>query len=384
MDAARGSRNAAALAIVALSASLLTPYLFQRTIAARRQVITSSLGPARDATSDVRLALAREVGAIRGYLLTHDSALVTEYRLARSDQDRAFAELARVSGLDTAIQRGVRELDAAVREWNETNDLLARGSIKPGDARDRLPVQQQKYRAALNATEAIENRVTRDVEERRVIVGSLESWWAAASIGLAILAAAAAMVIVMMRSSHRQSALARADPLTRLYNRLGFDELATRELSRARRNRTPITLLIFDLDGFKQVNDERGHAAGDDLLRTVGDAIRRTIRDIDVAARLGGDEFAVLLPDNRATPPERAVERVRDAIHASLERHQRPVTLSVGAITLRDHPMSIDEMIHTADTLMYRVKNTGKNAMRHELIADALQEARSANRASVS
>ena len=160
--------------------------------------------------------------------------------------------------------------------------------------------------------------------------------------------------------------MARTDPLTGLYNRLGFDELATRELSRARRNGAAITLLSFDLDGFKAVNDRQGHAAGDQLLRSVGNAIRSAIRDIDVAARLGGDEFAVLLPDNRANPPERAVERVHGVIAEALARERRAVTLSVGAVTVTGQTIGIDEMIHASDTLMYRVKNAGKNAILHE------------------
>ncbi|MEO5569257.1 MAG: hypothetical protein ABIR92_12240, partial [Gemmatimonadaceae bacterium] len=75
VDAARGGRNAAALAILALSALVLTPFLFQRTVARHRATITTALDPARQGTSDVQLSLAREVGAIRGYLLTGDSAL---------------------------------------------------------------------------------------------------------------------------------------------------------------------------------------------------------------------------------------------------------------------------------------------------------------------
>jgi diguanylate cyclase (GGDEF)-like protein len=172
-----------------------------------------------------------------------------------------------------------------------------------------------------------------------------------------------------MRTSHRQSTLARTDPLTGLYNRLGFDELAIRELSRARRNASAITLISFDIDNFKQINDQRGHAAGDDLLRVVGKAIRGAVRDIDVAGRLGGDEFAILLPDNRARPPERAVERVRMVIMGEIARGNWPVTLSIGAVTVRERDLGIDEMIHVSDKLMYAVKNAGKDAMKHELLA---------------
>jgi len=129
--------------------------------------------------------------------------------------------------------------------------------------------------------------------------------------------------------------------------------------------------MSFDLDGFKQINDQRGHAAGDDVLRAVGRAIRGTVREIDVAARLGGDEFAVLLPDNRARPPERAVERVRGAIMDALSREGWPVTISIGAVTVQQREIAVDEMIRVSDKLMYSVKNHGKNALKHELHAPA-------------
>jgi diguanylate cyclase (GGDEF)-like protein len=157
-----------------------------------------------------------------------------------------------------------------------------------------------------------------------------------------------------------------------LSNRLGFDELAARELSRARRTATAMTLMSFDLDGFKEVNDRAGHAAGDEVLRAVGRAVRAVIRDIDVAARFGGDEFAVLLPDNRAVPPERAVERVSAAIMQAIAGGQYPVTISTGAVTVLEGSVDIDEMIHISDKLMYAVKNQGKNAMKHEVLGALL------------
>jgi diguanylate cyclase (GGDEF)-like protein len=370
VDAARGGRNAAALAIVALSALLLTPFLFQRSIAQHRLTYTNALDPARAMTSEALLDLARQIGAIRGYLLTGDSGLLAEYRVARRGQDSALARLAAIRHVDTVLLRQSREFEAAARAWNVSNDLVVSGTTTRAQAAARLEGQQQLYSAALDAGQALERRLIVAVDTVRGRVGTLERRWALATIGLAILAAAGAlMVILMMRTSHRQSTLARTDSLTGLYNRLGFDELASRELVRSRRNATSVTLMSFDLDGFKQVNDGRGHAAGDDLLRAVGQAIRGAVREIDVAGRLGGDEFAVLLPDNRAEPAERAAERVRRAIMRALSRQDWPITLSVGAVTADNADITIDEMMHLSDKLMYAVKNDGKNGMKHELVA---------------
>ena len=369
MDAPRGGRSAAALAIIALSAVLLTPFFFQRAIAGHRAIYTGSLDPARSAASEGLLALAREIGAIRGYLLTRDTALLTEYRAARREQDDALARLGSVIHADTTMERQALAFIAAAREWNTSNDELASGAITMAEATKRLRRQQARYTAVLDAGRALDRSIVDAVSVLRARVGELEHRWALASIGLSALAAAAAvMVIIITRTSSAQSTLARTDRLTGLYNRLGFDELAARELNRARRNASAITLMSFDLDGFKQVNDKAGHAAGDEVLRGVGKAIRGAIRNIDVAARLGGDEFALLLPDNRANPPELAVERVRAAIMNVLASQSWPVTLSIGAVTLYQREMGIDEMIHLSDKLMYSVKNNGKNAVKHELL----------------
>lgn len=369
VDPARSGRNAAALAILALSALVLTPLLFEGSIARQRRVYTTTLDPAREAASDVRLALAREVGAIRGYLLTRDRALLSEYQAARTAQDSALGRLTAVKGADGTLVALGKRLTAAASDWNASNDDLVAGRQSIDAAIARLAEQQQKYRNALDEGETLEKFIGDEVSAMRERVSILERRWALASVALAVLGGAAAlMVLLMMRLSHQQSTLARTDPLTGLFNRLGFEELASRELLRARRNGSAITLVSFDLDGFKQVNDARGHAAGDTLLRSVGDAIRAAVREIDVAARLGGDEFAVLLPDNRAEPPERAVERVRKVIADALQRGQWGVTLSVGAVTARGTEIGIGEMTHAADTLMYQVKNKGKDAVSHQML----------------
>ena len=372
VDAARGGRNAAALAIIALSALLLTPFLFQRSLARHRQAYADTLDPAREATSEALLALSREIASIRGYLLTRDASLLAEYRTARAQQDVALGKVAAVRRGDSAMFEHARTFEAAVRTWNVNNDLLVAGQLTPEQATARLGGQQQKYRDALDAGQALEQSITDAAGRVRDRVSTLERRWALASIGLAILAGTGAlMVVFMMRTSHEQSELARTDPLTGLLNRLGFDELARRELSRARRNSSTITLLNFDLDGFKQVNDREGHDAGDRLLRAVGNAIRRAVRDIDVAARLGGDEFAILLVDNRADPPELAVERVHRAIIGGLQADRWPVTISLGAVTLREQGVGVDQMLHHSDKLMYAVKNAGKNAARHEVLGES-------------
>ena len=378
IDSTRGARYAAILSIVALAALLLTPFLFQRHIEGLRSIITTSLEPGREASADVRLALAREVGAIRGFLLTRDRSLLVEYVTSRRTEEAALQRLAAVEGLETTLVAKARQLEAASHHWSILNDRLADGSLVP-DATflARLPDQQIRYRAALDASEVLDRSLTRAIADVRSRTGAAERRWALASMALALLAATAAtLVVLMLRATLRETTLARTDALTALYNRRGFAELARRELSRAQRNGSSITLLTFDLDGFKLINDRQGHAAGDRLLLSVAQAIREAIREIDVGARLGGDEFAILLPDNRASPPDRAVERVRDVIVDRLRRDDWLVTLSVGAVTLRDARVDIDELIQQADALMYRVKNAGKDSIHHEVLSPSTTSSR--------
>jgi diguanylate cyclase (GGDEF)-like protein len=368
MNSVRAGRYAGIVAIATVIALVATPIVFQRTVARQRSTYVELLDPAREAASDVRLSVARQVAAIRGFLLTQDRELLAEYRVARLAQDEAFVRLTALSRPDSALRAHAAAVETATRSWNAMNDRLLSGAITVAQARRQMDSQQDMYTAALNAGETLESSIVADINRRRNAVGALERQWAGASVVLAILAAvAAAVVIFMMRMSHRQSALARTDSLTALYNRLGFDELAGREFNRAKRNATRLTLITFDVDDFKLINDRRGHAAGDDLLRGVGDGIRSAIRDVDIGARLGGDEFAVLLTDNRAVPPELAVERVRRVITNALAG-QWSVNLSMGAVTVDAARVSIDAMLHHSDTLMYRVKNAGKNAMLHEVL----------------
>jgi CHASE3 domain sensor protein len=222
VDPARSGRNAAALAILALSALVLTPLLFEGSIARQRRVYTVTLDPAREAASDVRLALAREVGAIRGYLLTRDRELLGEYRTARTAQDSALDRLSAVREPDSMLVALGKRLEAAAHDWNRSNDELVAGHQTIDAAIGRLAEQQEKYRAALDEGETLERFIGEEVGGMRDRVSVLERRWALASVALAVLGGAAAlMVLLMMRLSHQQSTLARTDALTGLFNRLG-------------------------------------------------------------------------------------------------------------------------------------------------------------------
>jgi diguanylate cyclase (GGDEF)-like protein len=151
---------------------------------------------------------------------------------------------------------------------------------------------------------------------------------------------------------------ARTDWLTGLPNTRSFLETAAHEIARARRTHSPLTLAYIDLDGFKAVNDTLGHAAGDELLQKIADALRSRLRDVDVIARLGGDEFAVLFPDTSKDEAERAIERLHPAMDDVVRAGGWPVRFSIGAVT-HTLPPDTDELIRQADAAMYEAKRQG-------------------------
>ncbi len=171
--------------------------------------------------------------------------------------------------------------------------------------------------------------------------------------------------VVRDRLAHLIAGLSDAahhDPLTDLLNRRGFQEVFDVELERARRADQPLSLIVGDLDRFKRVNDVHGHAAGDDVLRRVADAIRGAKRGFDRAARIGGEEFAILAPDSDEHGAYMLAERIRAAVHeAFADQGDGQLTISFGISTHPLHGQSADGLLRTADQALYAAKRLGRN-----------------------
>jgi len=180
---------------------------------------------------------------------------------------------------------------------------------------------------------------------------------------------------------HRE--LAGTDPLTSVANRRAFYDLANRELNKARRYQTPISVLYMDIDNFKQINDHFGHHIGDTLLRAVAKAIKKNIRAIDIVARLGGDEFGILLAGTGAESAALVARKLKKKLIEFIQNNGWSVTLSVGAVTFEILPDSVDEMINTADSQMYNAKKNGKNRIHYKIIDENEDVYRTAKSASL-
>ena len=166
---------------------------------------------------------------------------------------------------------------------------------------------------------------------------------------------------------------ATVDSLTGLHNRAYLDRRLHEEVGRSRRESNPLTVLMVDIDDFKVINDARGHAEGDAVLKHVGDVIRSAVRVFDVCARYGGDEFVIVMPNSDAASALACAERIRTRTEQSLDGTPLPrVTLSVGVATaLPDSTPT--EVLARADRALYAAKAMGKNAVRIDGTSDRLE-----------
>ena len=169
-------------------------------------------------------------------------------------------------------------------------------------------------------------------------------------------------------SLEREREMARTDYLTQVANSRYFAEIASREIRRAGRYQHPFTVAYLDIDDFKSVNDRWGHSTGDELLALVAETITNNIRATDSIARLGGDEFALLLPETGYDAASVVMQKVQQSLQSAMGRKGWPVTFSIGVVTFRTPPDSVDGMIRVADAFMYSVKHSGKNRIKHREI----------------
>jgi len=158
--------------------------------------------------------------------------------------------------------------------------------------------------------------------------------------------------------------LAFLDGLTGLRNRRAFDERFAEEFERAARYHAPLSLLLLDIDNFKEYNDAYGHLAGDDALRQIARVLQTLTRETDMTARYGGEEIALILPETNSDGAMQTAERLRVAIE-SASWDYRTVTVSIGVCTLNMGMGLREEMVAEADRALYHSKSIGKNRATH-------------------
>ncbi|MGR9044497.1 MAG: GGDEF domain-containing protein [Gammaproteobacteria bacterium] len=172
------------------------------------------------------------------------------------------------------------------------------------------------------------------------------------------------LLSALKKAMEHEKKLARIDYLTGAVNSRTFYDLARMEIGRFQRYKHPFSIAYIDLDNFKAVNDRFGHLVGDQVLRAVVSSARSHLRSMDVVARLGGDEFALLLPETNVESVRVALTKIHGGLSEAMRRGNWPITFSIGVMTCRAAPDSVEQLIKLTDQLMYSVKHERKNAIK--------------------
>lgn len=204
-----------------------------------------------------------------------------------------------------------------------------------------------------------------------------DPWWPLAwnsAARFAVLSFTGLLVAAVVGMARVEREISRTDPLTGLHNRRGFYDTAELEVARAAGSGCPLSVLFLDVDRFKDVNDQQGHAAGDRLLIEVAGAlIPQLRRRDDLLARLGGDEFVALLPDTDDVAAAAVAQRAAAALDALCGADGWPVGFSVGVATFDRPPVSVDELLSEADRLMYVAKRRSTNGSTATTVVTGVQ-----------
>lgn len=196
--------------------------------------------------------------------------------------------------------------------------------------------------------------------------GFLESGWLLISI-LGVYLSVAYIINKQKQYFEKLKQYALTDDLTNIPNRRCFLNCLTSFLSYADRRKKPFALAFVDIDKFKEVNDTKGHAQGDELLKLVSKTMRAHLREEDKCARLGGDEFGILLahPANE----ERTILRLKESLDTAVKYSKFDVTFSIGVVRYTGTKKATSKrLLSFADKLMYRVKHAGKNDIKHKIL----------------
>lgn len=198
------------------------------------------------------------------------------------------------------------------------------------------------------------------IEPTRDHHGALDSVVIFMSIMVSILNACGLILLTNERLHVRLREQATRDPLTGLLNRRAFLDIAQSQLAHATRHKIAVGVAMFDLDHFKQVNDQFGHLAGDQALRVFGQLVRNCLREEDTICRYGGEEFVALMPGVRQRELQSILERIRAEV-AQLSESELPTTVSIGSYLCPPQRMRLQEMLELADRALYQAKRDGRN-----------------------
>lgn len=181
------------------------------------------------------------------------------------------------------------------------------------------------------------------------------------------------LVRLLSAANKKLEILSRFDNLTNIYNRRSFYELARIEKALLVRKNLPVSLLMFDFDHFKKINDQYGHSMGDQVLKLGIQEVKTILRSCDILGRYGGEEFIVFLPSTEPADAEGIAERIREVIKSkqhTFEGKKISFTVSIGCVTELCAKSSLEDLTKTADSMLYEAKRKGRNRVECIIISE--------------
>jgi len=200
----------------------------------------------------------------------------------------------------------------------------------------------------------------------------IELWNGVARFGVFVIASS--LLSRLRISLYLEKKLARSDQLTGAANGRTFYEQVSQAVERSLRSDQPLTLAYLDLDNFKWLNDNLGHATGDQALCELVRTVNSNIRATDQFARLGGDEFALMFPDCGKDEATAILARLQKCFSQEMEARKWPVTISIGAMTFPQPMRDVDALVRRVDDLMFKAKKQGKNRIVHLILRNSERE----------
>jgi len=248
-----------------------------------------------------------------------------------------------------------------VKVARDTHDVLAR-EFRPGTAlaADLLMGTAATYYVLI----ALGALVARFLPGSMPPAGTVMAMLTVTAVALSISVSFVLGYIVVMRLDYRLQHLSQHDSLTGLLNRRAIENSLDKEAQRLQRFGETYSVMLVDIDHFKRINDNLGHAAGDEVLRAVAALLKDHAREVDRVARYGGEEFCVLLPHTDHEGALQAAERLRSAVHRTdipWQDEQICVTISTGLATAQDPDEPLHALLKRADDALYRAKTEGRN-----------------------
>ena len=359
----------AAVTIAALGILILNE--LNRELELHRAVIVAQ--QVKDSLDNLRTHLTELRAASRLGAVTGESEAFVDIDRRAAEVERELEFLAQRASADAPLPTFEELAPAArllvVHARSISSARSVRGSISAAAlAREAERVESDAIRALDRSDAAVTARINERTLAQIQLSERLRhyvSWMLAGSVGgLGILFAAYRRVQLRERAAQsRIERLAHFDMLTGLPNRALLIDRLTQESARAKRGARPFAVLMFDLDGFKKVNDTWGHAAGDQVLRQVAARARECVRASDTIGRLGGDEFLAILPETTLDGAQGVAEKLREALRKPYDLEKTTATLgaSVGIAVFPQHGTDSEDLQRAADGALYHSKREGKN-----------------------